>query len=93
VSDGCPGNEETNSEHMKRRYDILNHALFLLAVLMLASASTALGQTADCWGNFRGDEQLKGVSSANIPDRPELLWTFSTGDAGKRHRGPGTDSR
>ena len=32
----------------------------------------------DSWPSFRGDPQMSGVSAANLPTTPQLLWTFST---------------
>lgn len=48
-----------------------------LAVL-LAIASNAIG---DDWPIYRGDAQLRGVAHTDLPDKPELLWTFTTGEA------------
>lgn len=33
------------------------------------------------WSNFRGDPQLSGYTSADIPSQPALQWSFKTGDA------------
>jgi len=32
------------------------------------------------WPMFHGDAALTGVTAASIPDKPELLWTFKSGD-------------
>ena len=32
----------------------------------------------DSWPSFRGDPQMSGVSAANLPATPQLLWTFPT---------------
>ena len=49
------------------------HISFLLAIQVFA-------QPVDSWPNFRGDQHLTGVSGSTVPDSPELLWTFETGD-------------
>jgi outer membrane protein assembly factor BamB len=48
-------------------------------VMALLGWGRAGAQTGDCWGNFRGDAKLTGVSRATLPDAPELLWNFNTG--------------
>ena len=32
------------------------------------------------WPQFRGDLSLDGVSTSPVPDNPQLLWTFDTGE-------------
>ncbi len=33
------------------------------------------------WPFFRGDPELTGTSTANLPNRPKLIWTFKAGEA------------
>ena len=48
-------------------------------VLGLLGSLALQAQDASCWGNFRGDDQLTGVSQATLPERLQLQWNFSTG--------------
>ena len=51
-------------------------ATFLILVLLLSIANATLGN----WVSFRGNPQLTGVSDSQLPDNPQLLWTFQAGD-------------
>lgn len=51
--------------------------LFVALSLVFSGEMKAQG---DCWGNFRGDTRLTGVSETKLPDRPGLLWNFNTQD-------------
>ena len=51
-------------------------ATFLILVLLLSIANATLGN----WASFRGNPQLTGVSDSELPDNPQLLWTFQAGD-------------
>ena len=51
-------------------------ATFLILVLLLSIANTTLGN----WVSFRGNPQLTGVADSELPDNPQLLWTFQAGD-------------
>lgn len=48
---------------------------FILALLLLTSYNT-LGN----WTSFRGNPQLTGVADSQLPENPQLLWTFQAGD-------------
>ena len=37
--------------------------------------------SSDDWLSFRGNPQLTGVATAELPENLELLWTFETADA------------
>ena len=50
-------------------------AFLILALLLLASYTT-FGN----WTSFRGDPQLTGVADSQLPENPQLLWTFQAGD-------------
>jgi outer membrane protein assembly factor BamB len=52
----------------------------LAGVLFMLVHGTARSQSGSCWGNFRGDNALTGVSDARIPDAPEMLWNFKMED-------------
>ena len=47
----------------------------ILALLLFASAAT-FGN----WASFRGNPQLTGVADSQLPENPQLLWTFQAGD-------------
>ncbi len=47
----------------------------ILALLFLTSA-TVFGN----WASFRGNPQLTGVADSQLPENPQLLWTFQVGD-------------
>jgi len=55
--------------------------IFPLLAAGIFSAQLTLAQQPGCWTNFRGDAALTGVSRAELPARPELLWNFKTDDA------------
>lgn len=58
------------------------HFFLVLSVLLALSPAVLFNLSAQSeWTNFRGDAQLTGTSGANIPEQPELLWSFKTGDA------------
>ena len=57
----------------------MRYTQILILGLLLAPVEL-MAQSANCWGNFRGDAQLTGVSSASLPDQPVLLWNFNTQD-------------
>jgi len=59
--------------------DMRKKYLFFAAVWIYAVAVHLQAQS--CWPGFRGDAELTGVSQAEIPEAPELLWNFATGDA------------
>ena len=43
----------------------------------------SIGQSqasSDDWLSFRGNPQLTGVATGELPENPELLWTFEAGD-------------
>ena len=48
----------------------------LLILLLLFVAHTSFGD----WASFRGNPQLTGVADSQLPDNPQLLWTFQAGD-------------
>ncbi len=63
---------------MRKRYQIVQ----LLCIMVAFSPGVLINLSAQTeWSNFRGDPQLTGTSTANIPAQPELLWSFKTGDA------------
>ena len=51
-------------------------ATFFILVLLLSVANTTLGN----WVSFRGNSQLTGMADSELPDAPQLLWTFQAGD-------------
>lgn len=55
----------------------------ILWFLFLFVSHLSYSQKSDCWGNFRGNSNLTGVSNAAIPENPELLWSFKASDGFK----------
>ncbi|MEZ5072362.1 MAG: PQQ-binding-like beta-propeller repeat protein [Bacteroidales bacterium] len=53
----------------------------LAALLAGVLPQTVSAQDKTCWGNFRGNAQLQGVSPAALPQSPKLLWNFNAADA------------
>ena len=51
-------------------------ATLLILCLLLSLIHTTLGD----WVSFRGNPHLTGVADSELPDKPELLWTFQAGD-------------
>ena len=51
--------------------------LILSSILILDGLSKA---DADDWVSFRGNPQLTGVAIGIFPEKPQLLWTFETGE-------------
>ena len=50
-------------------------ATFLI-FLLLSTSATTFGN----WASFRGNPQLTGVADSELPENPQLLWTFQVGD-------------
>src|SRR5215470_16869899 len=53
----------------------------LLLVLCLAIGAMAQEAPADNWSQFRGNQQLTGVSQSRVPDSLKQLWTYEAGDS------------
>ena len=51
-------------------------ATFFILVLLFSIANATLGN----WVSFRSNPQLTGVADSELPDNPQLLWTFQAGD-------------
>ena len=49
---------------------------FFVFILLLCAAHATSGN----WKSFRGNPQLTGVADTQLPDNPQLLWTFQVGD-------------
>ena len=49
---------------------------FFLFILLLCATHATFGN----WTSFRGNPQLTGVADTQLPDNPQLLWTFQVGD-------------
>ena len=47
-----------------------------LIFLLLFAAHVSFGD----WASFRGNPQLTGVAASELPENPQLLWTFQAGD-------------
>jgi outer membrane protein assembly factor BamB len=53
----------------------------LLLVACLAVAAMAQDTPADNWAQFRGNQQLTGVSESKVPDSLKQIWTYEAGDS------------
>ncbi len=51
----------------------------LLLILALAYVHAG-AQESQCWNIFRGDQALSGQSELELPENPELLWSYQAGD-------------
>src|ERR1041384_4123216 len=53
----------------------------LILVVCLTVSAMAQDTPADNWSQFRGNHQLTGVSSSNVPNSLKLLWTYEAGES------------
>jgi len=49
-------------------------------LLFLLIPSLLPAQDKNCWPLFRGNPELRGISFADIPSSPELLWVYKAAD-------------
>ncbi len=64
--------------HRSTKYEIMKIKILLFNILLVICWPQIEAQTGECWGSFRGDPKLTGVSQATIPDQPAMLWNFNT---------------
>jgi outer membrane protein assembly factor BamB len=55
--------------------------IVLCVVAFCATAAEAQDTPAENWSQFRGNQQLTGVSQSNVPASLKQLWTFEAGDS------------
>lgn len=53
-------------------------AICYLSFLWLAACSRPGSDGASSWSLFRGDPGLSGYTTATLPDKPALLWTYKS---------------
>ena len=53
----------------------------LFLILCLAAVAMAQETAADNWSQFRGNQQLTGVSQSRVPASLKQLWTYDAGDS------------
>src|ERR1051325_5889376 len=53
----------------------------LLLVVCLGVVAMAQDTPADNWSQFRGNQQLTGVSQSKVPESLKPLWTYDAGDS------------
>jgi len=53
----------------------------LFVVLCFAIFAMAQETPADNWSQFRGNQQLTGVSQSKVPDSLKQVWTYEAGDS------------
>ena len=56
-------------------------ACCLLFTLFLAAPVHAQDTPADNWSQFRGNQNLTGVSLSNVPNNLKQIWTYDAGDS------------
>jgi eukaryotic-like serine/threonine-protein kinase len=54
---------------------------FLLALFFVLPSVRAQEAPAENWAQFRGNQQLTGVSQSNVPASLKQLWTYEAGDS------------
>ena len=54
------------------RFNLILFAFFFVSIWSSTAQSS--------WTIFRGNQQLSGMTSANLPEKPKLLCSFQTGD-------------
>jgi eukaryotic-like serine/threonine-protein kinase len=59
----------------------LPSACCLLFTLLLAAPIHAQDTPADNWSQFRGNQNLTGVSLSNVPNNLKQIWTYDAGDS------------
>jgi hypothetical protein len=57
---------------------LLKSLIFVVCVGIVAMAQET---PADNWSQFRGNQQLTGVSQSRVPDSLKQLWTYDTGNS------------
>ncbi len=60
----------------RRAYLHSNTKGFFILILLLCATHATFGN----WTSFRGNPQLTGIADTQLPDNPQLLWTFQAGD-------------
>lgn len=53
----------------------------LLTAFCLVSSAHGQDTPADNWSQFRGNQQLTGVSLSNVPNDLKVLWTYEAGES------------
>src|ERR1041385_8366323 len=53
----------------------------LFVIVCLAISAIAQEAPAENWAQFRGNQQLTGVSQSKVPDSLKPLWTYEAGDS------------
>ena len=59
-------------------------AILSLLLLNAVHVQFAMGQNsapADAWTQFRGTENLSGISASSIPANPQLLWSYEASES------------
>ncbi len=59
----------------------INHSLFKCITIVVLFLLPVIGHASFAhWESFRGNPQLTGVADSDLPENPQLLWTFQVGD-------------
>ena len=59
---------------------LISNLLFVLVISCSAPDNSSLDAGEAYWPVFRGNTDLTGVSASPLPEKPELLWSFETGN-------------
>jgi len=51
-----------------------------ISIFSLILTFNLFAQDENCWPIFRGGQDLRGISEMDLPDSPELLWSFTAED-------------
>ena len=59
----------------------INHSVCRIILISVLFLPVFIGHaTFGNWVSFRGNPQLTGVADSELPENPQLLWTFQAGD-------------
>ena len=68
-------------QHAKRiTFHVSRFTFYIFVSYLLISPIGQSQASSDDWLSFRGNPQLTGVATGELPENLELLWTFETGD-------------
>lgn len=70
-----------NTQHAKRvTFHVSRFTLYAFLSYILIHSIGQSQASSDDWLSFRGNPQLTGVATGELPENLELLWTFETED-------------
>ena len=70
-----------NTQYAKRfTFHVSCFTFYIFLSYILIHSIGQSQASSDDWLSFRGNPQLTGVATGELPENPELLWTFEAGD-------------